>query len=115
MAIEFKVVRVEFPPTKGIEQRVQAQATFSGPVRLAQVALQGFELGYTDNDHHIWTQRLVLSGPQISGNAVGFTAFLLFRDKSGTIDDRYGGFAEYLVAADVATAPVPVTGPDLAS
>lgn len=29
MAIEFKVVRVEFPPTKGIEQRVQAQATLA--------------------------------------------------------------------------------------
>jgi hypothetical protein len=109
MAVEFKVVRVDFPPTKGTEQRVPAQATFSGPVRLAQVALQGFEIGYTDNDHHIWTQRLVISGPGISGNTVNFTAFLLFRDKSGSIDDRYGGFAEYLVAADVGTTPV--TGP----
>jgi hypothetical protein len=79
-------------------------------VRGAQVALQGFQMEFTDADHHIGTQRLVISGPEVSGNVVGFTAFLLFRDKSGTIDDRYSGFAEYLVAADVVAGPSPVVG-----
>jgi hypothetical protein len=107
MAVEFQVVRVNFPATKGIEQRVPASATFSGPVRLAQVALQGFQMEFTDADHHIGTQRLVIEGPGISGNRVEFTAFYLFRDKSGSIDDRYSGFAEYLVAADVVAPPPP--------
>jgi hypothetical protein len=111
MAVEFQVVRVDFPPTKGVEQRVPARATFSGPVRIAQVALQGFQMEFTDADHHIGTQRLVIEGPGIRGNTVEFTAFLLFRDRSGSIDDRYGGFAEYLVAADVAPSPVAPVSP----
>ena len=72
-----------------------ARATFSGPVRLAQVARQGFQMEFADADPHIGAQGSSSRDPGISGNTVEFTAFLPLRDRSGCIDDRYGGFAEH--------------------
>lgn len=73
---------------------------FPSAVRSAHVALNGFDVSYTDGDHHILRQLVDISDPTIVGNAVTYNVSLLLRDGSGTIDDRYQGTVDTLIIAD---------------
>lgn len=103
MALAFRVVRINFPTTTGRSQTVTGTATFSSTVRSAQTAINGFNIGYRDFDHHLLTVMIDNSdGLLFSGNLVTFSVNLLLRDSSGSIDDPYGGYVDVLVIADVA-------------
>lgn len=100
MALRFVRERIVFDPTKGQIQNEPRTVTFPSAVRTAHVALNGFDVRYTDGDHHILRQIVDISDPTVNGNAVSFNVSLLLRDSSGNIDDRYQGTVDTLVIAE---------------
>lgn len=102
MPLDFRVAKVKYDPTKGRIQNEPGTATFSSRVNKAELALRSYHMGYTDGDHHVFKAEIELSRPSITGPTVNFTAEFLLRDSSGTIDDRYDGWIDVLIIADVA-------------
>ena len=104
MALAFKTTTVNFDPTSGQLQSEPGHATFSSRVRVADVAIKGFVIGYTDGDHHVLTEevRVHPGSVSVTGPTVDFRVDFLIRDSSGNIDDRYGGSVDVLVMADLA-------------
>jgi hypothetical protein len=100
MAIQFIRDRVVFDSSKGRIQNEPRTVTFAGNVRTAHVALNGFDVQYTDGDHHILRQIVDISDPRIERNAVSYDVSLLLRDSSGAIDDRFQGTVDTLIIAD---------------
>ena len=100
MALRFIRERIVFDPSKNIIQNEPRTVAFPSAVRSAHVALNGFDVSYTDGDHHILRQIVDISDPTIIGNAVTYNVNLLLRDGSGNIDDRYQGTVDTLIIAD---------------
>ncbi len=101
MALESRVVRVNFPSTTGRDQTVNASASFSRTVRSAHLAVNGFELSFRNGDHELGLMRVNASdGTTISGTLVNFSVNVLLRDTSGNIDDPFGGFVDVLVLVE---------------
>jgi len=102
MALDFRRVAVPFNPTAGAAQRENGIAVFGSTVRRADVALQGFNIFYTNGDHHILREQIDVDLTSINGDSVNFAVDFTLRDNSGTFDDPFGGSVEVLVIADVA-------------
>lgn len=98
--LSFKELTINFDPTSGRVQRESATAVFNGTVRTAQAVLKGFNIRYTDGDHHILAQEIDLD-TSISGRSVVVSSDFLLRDSSGNIDDRFQGWVQCVVIADV--------------
>ena len=88
MALDFRTVNVRFDPTRGQSQREPATAVFSRQVLRAEAALKGFNIGYTDGDHHILRQEVDVDITGIRNNAVDLAVDFLLRDSSGNIDEQ---------------------------
>lgn len=102
MALDFRNVVVPFNPTSGAAQRENGTAVFGSTVRRANTALKGFNIFYTNGDHHVLRQEIDIDLTSINGNSVNFAVDFTLRDNSGTFDDPFGGSVEVLVIADVA-------------
>jgi hypothetical protein len=102
MAVDFRTVQVRFDPTKGRIQREPGTAVFASRVLRAEAALKGFNIGYTDGDHHIFREEVDVDITGIRNNAVDIAVNFLLRDSSGNIDDAYDGSVEVLVLAELA-------------
>ena len=73
---------------------------FTGTVRSAGAALNGFDITYNNGDHHLLREVIDLS-VEHDTNSVTVTASFLLRDNSGNIDDRFSGHVDCLIIADV--------------
>lgn len=102
MALRFIRERVTFDPTKGQIQVEPRTVVFPGTIRTAHVALNGFDVQYSDGDHHLLRHMVDISDPAINGNSVSYTVSLLLRDGSGNIDDRFAGTVDTLIIAETA-------------
>jgi hypothetical protein len=102
MAIDFRPIEWDFNPTTGVEQSLNKTAVFGSDVRRADVSLKSFDMGYTNEDHHIWREKVVLTVVGTPQNTVEVNLTFLFRDSSGDIDDQYDGKIQAVVIADVA-------------
>ena len=100
--IDFKSTWVRFDPTRGRKQKEPGHVTFSRPVRTANFALKGFKIGFTDGDRHVHQFETDVDLKSINGPTVNFNVDFLLRDSSGKIDDRFDGWVEVLVIADLA-------------
>ena len=85
-----------------MKQRERRTATFSGTVRKAEAAIKGFHIGFTDSDRWLYRQEIDIDPQPPSGNRVDVDVDFLLRDSSGYIDDRFDGWVQVLVIADVA-------------
>ena len=74
---------------------------FNGRVNKADVALNGFDIRYTDGDHHLLREMVDARVTAINDRTVFVAVDYLLRDSSGNIDDRYQGRVDVLVIADV--------------
>ena len=101
MALDFRRTRINFDPTRGREQNEMGAVVFSRNVRRADVAINGFDIRYTDGDHHLLREKVDASIARISGTTVFVNVSYLLRDSSGNIDDRYQGSVDVLVIAEV--------------
>jgi hypothetical protein len=102
MAVAFKSRRIIFDNTSGGPQNEPGSVTFPGTtIRAAEVALKGYNIAFADGDHHVLQTQIDVDLERIVGDTVNFNVDLVLRDGSGHFDDRYGGWVEVLVIADV--------------
>lgn len=102
MPIDFRRASINFDPTKGQIQNEVTTVTFNSKVIRADVALNGFDVQFTDGDHHVFRQIIDASISTVNNNTVTVGVRYLLRDNSGNIDDRYHGRVDVLVIAEVA-------------
>lgn len=98
MAIDFGIRRITIPRHKGAF-RSEEVFRFARPVRTAHVALNGFDLDFTQQDHRIDRIAIDAQFIRVRGNEVDVTVTAIFRDKLS--DDSYEGFVDILVVADL--------------
>jgi len=102
--LQLSRVRVPFPSTTGREQQERRSVSFSRPVRVADIAINGWDINFRNGDHHLLQLKIdsLIESivPAGAGSTVNFRVDVLLRDSSGNIDDPYGGFVEVLVIAD---------------
>ncbi len=101
MSLAFRNEVIRFDPTKGRKQREPGSATFNSNIINSSVALRGFHIGYTNGDHHIYQLQIDIDKGSVIGPTQKFNVDFLLRDSSGGIDDRYEGWVEVLVIAEV--------------
>ncbi|NEQ86285.1 MAG: hypothetical protein F6K26_41310 [Moorea sp. SIO2I5] len=106
MALEFREFTISFDPTKGQKQRERTRIALNGDLvqrNKVQAVLKGFHMGYTDDDREIKELEIDLDIEEIntSNNSVTVAADFLIRDASGKIDDRFDGFVQGVVIAEV--------------
>ena len=102
MSVAFRSVPVHFDFTSGIKQNQPFTAVFSNKVRKANAALRGFKIGFKNDDHEFFLQKIDI-GPKkltIDGNTVSGSVDFLLQDDTGLGND-FGGDVEVLVIADV--------------
>jgi len=73
---------------------------FPSTVRKAEAVINGFEIGYTDSDHHLWRMEIDTTVQSITAGTVKVLVRFAVRDASGNFDDRYDGFVDVLVIVD---------------
>jgi hypothetical protein len=101
MAIEFLSRRIRFAPHTGSPQDVNEDFVFPLRVRKAETFLNGFNIGYTGNDHELFRTEVNTAVRAITDNVVTVRAVFALRDSSGTFDDAYDGFIDVVVVADL--------------
>lgn len=104
MAITMANIHFDFPNVTGSQQRQNRQLNFNGvgrTIQRAAVMLQGFEVHFSNGDHHVLQERVQLDILSTSGGVVDVAATFLLRDGSGNIDDPYSGTIDAVVIADV--------------
>jgi hypothetical protein len=99
MALQFREGTLLFPPTTGRRQRANTTVVFAGPVHSAQAAIKGYNVRYDNGDHHILELEIDLD-TTVTANTVTVFGDFVFRDSSGTFDDPYSGFINFIVIAD---------------
>lgn len=100
MALQMKVVTINFDPETGGLRQETATVPFNARVRQAQVALVGFEAKFTKSDREFHQLHVDLDVQSVSGSVVIIGADFGLRDKSGVFDDEYKGFVQGLVIAE---------------
>jgi hypothetical protein len=98
--VSFKQLSIKFDSTKGKRQRETATAVFNSKVKSAEAVLKGFNIRYSDGDHHVLEQEIDLDIIKTEGNTVTVAADFLLRDSSGNIDDRFQGWVQCVVIAN---------------
>jgi len=101
MAIDFIRHRILFPAHSGSPQDVDVDVSFPLPVSRAETIINGFNIGFTSSDHHLFRQEVNTAVRRIVGNVVTVRAVFALRDSSGTFDDSYDGFIDVVVIADL--------------
>jgi hypothetical protein len=101
MAIVMAKTRFDFPSVTGLQQIQVRKINFGRTVRDVAVMLQGFDIQYTNGDHHVLEENIQVSAFVLSGGVVDVAADILLRDGSGNIDDPYSGSIDAVVIADV--------------
>ena len=101
--LAFKTTTVEMPSTKGTTSVASGRVAFNSEVRTADIALKGFTVKFDNqHDHHFGQLDIFLREISVHNKSVSFSAFVMLRDFSGSIDDSYSGFVDVLVIADLA-------------
>lgn len=95
---DFRTVSVPIPEGTGARS-IERVVSFSGPVRRAAVALNGFKFDYASSDHHINVIEADTDVIGIDGFDVRIRVQAQYADKN--FDDRYSGYITAVVMADV--------------
>jgi hypothetical protein len=91
MALQLRENALIFPPTTGRRQRAQTTVSLPSTVRSAQAIMKGFNV--------ILELEMDLD-TTIFANNVTVVGNFVFRDSSGTFDDPYSGWINFVVIAD---------------
>ncbi len=97
-ATEFRTVSISIPAGTG-RRSIEGSAKFSGTVRNANVALNGFKLDYVNSDRNINIVEADTDVVSISGSSVTIRVECNYADKN--FDDPYQGYVTALVIAEV--------------
>lgn len=100
MPIDFQRQRAVFPSKSGGGQSVELSFVFPGPVIQAESAINGYSIGFSESDRHIYRVKVDTAVTSISSNVVKVRVDYLLRDSSGNIDDPFEGYVDVLVIVD---------------
>lgn len=100
MAIDFQRQRATFPSTTGRAQSADLTFVFPSTVRKAESAINGYSLGFSGVDHHLFRAQVDTTVTSVSLNTVRVRVDYALRDSSGFFDDPYDGFVDVMVIAD---------------
>jgi hypothetical protein len=100
MAVDFLTQRANFSSLSGGPRTQDLTFLFPTNVNKAAAAVNGFSVGFTDSDHHLFREQVDTAVLSIAGNAVTVRVSYALRDSSGTFDDRYDGFVDVLAIVD---------------
>ena len=100
MALEFQTVRINFPSRRDAEQSINQTTNFSRNIRTVGAAINGFDVKFTNGDHHLLREKVDISPIAVNGRTATFSVNMLLRDSSGNIDDPYSGFVDVMLIAD---------------
>lgn len=101
MATDFQRQRFNFPSLAGSAQTQDRTFVFPSAVRRAEAAINGFGIGFTKSDHHLFRQEIDAVVRAVSGNSVTVRVTFALRDSSGVFDDAYDGYVDVLVIVEV--------------
>lgn len=99
MALDVRFERVVFGPGRGRRTRTGSSPMRSA-VREAVVALNGFKVDFTNNDHHINLIEVDVDFAGASGSVVNWRVDVQYADKN--FDDNYTAEVQFVIIADVA-------------
>lgn len=100
MAIDFQRQRFVFPSHSGSPHSLEQTFVFPTNIRRAEAAINGFNIGFSSSDHHLFRQEIDAAVTGISLNTVRVRVNFALRDSSGVFDDRYDGFVDVMVIVD---------------
>ncbi len=109
--IDFKTTKFNFLPTSGRVQSVTQAFVFDSAVFRAGASLNGFDIGFTQEDHHLFRQQVDIT-TNINNNTVNVTVNFALRDSSGNYDDQYSGWVDVLVIVDREEVNSPIRSGD---
>ncbi len=86
------------PHTGGLHQKT---AKFELPFEVgsAEVALTGFEVGFSKAEHQLRSSTVHVTDVRVNGRVVEASVSIGIRDNSGNYDDRFEGSVDLLVIA----------------
>jgi len=99
--LDFQSRRFNFPSRSGFIQTQEQTFDFPSNIRRAEAFVNGFNIGFTDEDHHIFRHEINTAIVRTLEDTVTVRATFLLRDSSGNIDDRYDGFIDVVVVVDL--------------
>ena len=99
MALDFREGWLTFPPTTGRRQRANTTVVFPTRVLRAQAVLKGYNIRYDRGDRPLLEIEVDLD-TSISSNTVTVFGDFALRDSSGTFDDPYSGWINFVVITD---------------
>jgi hypothetical protein len=100
MTVELQTQRASFPALSGGPQSMNLSFTFASNVRVAGAAINGFEIGFDNDDHPILRTQIDAEVISINGATVVVRVTFSLRDNSGHFDDPFSGFVDVLVIVD---------------
>jgi hypothetical protein len=98
MPVDFRTPSITIPSGTG-RRTIPGSAAFNSRVIRAGVTLNGFNLDYVSDDHHINIAEADTDIVSISGNTVNFQIECQYADRN--FDDPFQGYVTVLVIAEV--------------
>ena len=100
MAIDFQRQRATFPSHSGSAQNIELTFVFPTRVTRAETSVNGFSMGFSQSDHHLFRAQVDTTVVGISNNSVRVRVDFALRDSSGFFDDRYDGFVDVMTIVE---------------
>ena len=100
MAVDFQRQRATFPSFTGGPQSTELTFVFPSSVRKAESAVNGFNVGFSNSDHHLFREQIDTTVSAINLNTVRVRVDFALRDSSGNFDDAYNGFVDVMAIVD---------------
>jgi hypothetical protein len=100
MAIDFQQQRATFPSHTGSAQSIELVFVFPSNVKRAESAINGYSIGFSNDDHHLFRVEIDTTVKTITFGAVRVRVDYALRDKSGFFDDAYNGYVDVMVIVD---------------
>jgi len=100
MAIDFRKLGHTFPSHTGGPQSFDLAFTFPTNVHRAEASIAGFNIGFSNSDHHLFRVEADARVTSINFGTVVVTVTYALRDSSGFFDDAYNGTVEVLLLVE---------------
>jgi hypothetical protein len=100
MPVDFRSFRFTFPSRSGFAQSAEHTFDFPSNINRAETFINGFNMGFTSNDHELFRQEVNTGIQRVVEDTVTVRAIFSLRDSSGTFDDAYDGFIDVVVVVD---------------
>jgi hypothetical protein len=100
MTLEFQTVKYDFPIHSGSAQVQEKTFQFATAVRNVSTAINSFNIGYSNADHHLLRTKIDTTATVVGSTAVVCKVDFSLRDNSGEFDDPYNGNVEVLLIID---------------